>query len=127
MECRDTLEPGHHHHRIVGRIVLGEIAQRDIQRVAPGEDESRLIERAVTDADTVEAFDDASQEARFSIAVAGFAQRLRGDAWLADGYDWAAIRDSAAGAVGEDAFGYRAEFLDLVELAEAADEALDKP
>jgi Ca-activated chloride channel family protein len=93
----------------------------------PGEDESRLIERAVTDADTVDDVGEASQEARFSIAVAGFAQRLRGDAYLAEGYDWAAIRESAAGAIGEDEFGYRAEFLDLVDRAQAADEARDKP
>ena len=105
----------------------GEFGFLRLRYKRPGEDDSRLIERAMTDADALSDVAEASQEARFSIAVAGFAQRLRGDAYLADGYDWAAIRDSAAGAIGEDEFGYRAEFLGLVDLAQAADEARDKP
>ena len=105
----------------------GEFGFLRLRYKRPGEDDSRLIERVMTDADALSDVAEASQEARFSIAVAGFAQRLRGDAYLADGYDWAAIRDSAAGAIGEDEFGYRAEFLGLVDLAQAADEARDKP
>ncbi|WP_291845059.1 VWA domain-containing protein [Maricaulis sp.] len=105
----------------------GEFGFLRLRYKRPGEDDSRLIERPVTDADRVMDFEDAPQEARFSIAVAGFAQRLRGDAYLGDEYDWAAIRETAAGAMGADAFGYRAEFLDLVSQAEAADAARFKP
>ena len=107
--------------------LAGEFGFLRLRYKRPGEDDSRLIERPITASDAVADFGDAPQEARFSIAVAGFAQRLRGDSYLAEGYDWAAIRQTAASAVGEDSFGYRAEFLELVDLAAAADAARDKP
>jgi Ca-activated chloride channel family protein len=87
-----------------------------------GEDESILMERTVTDADAVRTFDEADTEVRFSVAVAGFAQLLRGDPYLQDGYSWEAVAEDAASALGEDEFGYRAEFLELVERARRIDE-----
>lgn len=106
----------------------GEFGHLRLRYKRPGEDDSRLIERPVTDADAVSAFGDAPQEARFSIAVAGFAQRLRGDAYLGDDYGWAEIAETAGDALGEDIYGYRAEFLDLVnQAAEIDNEGGDKP
>ena len=80
------------------------------------------MERTVTDADAVRTFDEADTEVRFSVAVAGFAQLLRGDPYLQDGYSWEAVAEDAASALGEDEFGYRAEFLELVERARRIDE-----
>ena len=83
-----------------------------------------LMERPVTDADTVDTFAEADSEVRFSVSVAGFAQLLRGDPYLQDGYGWEAVAEDASGALGEDEFGYRAEFLDLVERARRIDEGV---
>jgi Ca-activated chloride channel homolog len=93
----------------------------------PGEDESILMERTVTDADAVERFMDADSEVRFSVSVAGFAQILRGDPYLADDYSFDSVIGAASGALGEDEFGYRAEFIDLVERAQALSEDVTKP
>ncbi|HRP79053.1 MAG TPA: VWA domain-containing protein [Aquamicrobium sp.] len=85
---------------------------------APGEAASRLIETPVTDGNAVPAFAGASEDARFSVAVAAFGQKLRGTDAVADyGYD--GIMEIAAAARGADPFGYRAEFLSLVRLAAA--------
>ncbi|MEP3072369.1 VWA domain-containing protein [Maricaulis sp.] len=100
----------------------GEYGLLRLRYKEPGEDESILMERTVTDADTVRTFDDADTEVRFSIAVAGFAQLLRGDPYLQDGYSWEAVAEDAGSALGEDEFGYRAEFLELVERARRIDE-----
>jgi Ca-activated chloride channel family protein len=62
--------------------------------------------------------DAASSDARFSVAVAAFARKLRGDPDLSD-YDWGQIRTLADAARGSDTFGYRAEFVRLVSIAKA--------
>jgi Ca-activated chloride channel family protein len=59
-------------------------------------------------------------EARFATAVAAFGQRLRGGDYVgAFGYDQ--IAEVAREARGTDRDGYRAEFIDLVEMAKALD------
>ncbi|MGB3900796.1 MAG: von Willebrand factor type A domain-containing protein [Mesorhizobium sp.] len=86
----------------------------------PNEDISKLIETPVTAADEVSAFEKASADQRFSVAVAVFGQKLRDeDATSGFGYD--RIGEIAAGARGTDPFGYRSEFLSLVRLASALD------
>lgn len=102
--------------------LAGEYGLLRLRYKEPGEDESILIERTVTDADAVRTFGEADTEVRFSIAVAGFAQLLRGDPYLQDGYSWEAVAEDAGSALGEDEFGYRAEFLELVERARRIDE-----
>jgi Ca-activated chloride channel family protein len=65
------------------------------------------------------AIDQASTEVSFSIAVAAFGQLLRGEPYLKRfGYD--EVIALATTARGEDPFGYRAEFLNLVRLAKTA-------
>ncbi len=93
----------------------------------PGEDESILMERTVTDADAVERFMDADSEVRFSVSVAGFAQLLRGDPYLAGDYTFDSVIGAASTALGDDEFGYRAEFIELVERAQALSEDATKP
>ena len=95
-----------------------EIAFLKIRYKRPDEDESILIERPIGAADEIASIDAAPQESRFATAVAAFGQRLRNEGRLGDfGYD--AIAELADDAKGEDPFGYRAEFLNLVRLAEA--------
>ena len=85
----------------------------------PGEEDSLLMERAITQDDWVASFEAASAPVRFSTQIAGFAQILRGDPYLADEtYDYDAIANWANGALGEDEYGFRAEFIELVEIAQ---------
>jgi Ca-activated chloride channel family protein len=83
----------------------------------PGEATSRLIEQAVRAAEALPSLDTAPAEQRFAIAVAAFAQRLRGESAL-DGFSYANIADLANAARGADPEGYRAEFVRLVRMAE---------
>jgi len=57
---------------------------------------------------------------RWAVAVAGFGQRLRGDPRVGDGFGWKEIGDLAQGARGQDPFGLRAEFVQLVRNAQDA-------
>ena len=85
----------------------------------PSEDTSRLISVPVTRALEVARIEDAPREMRFSLAVAAFGQLLQGAQYLKDfGYDQ--VLALAGGARGEDAFGYRAEFMNLARLAKSA-------
>ena len=79
----------------------------------PGASVSQLIETPIgTTLTTPDA------EARFATAIAGFGQLLRGETYLGDwSYDDAVAL--ATGAKGEDTFGYRAEAVTLMRLAES--------
>ena len=79
----------------------------------PGESESILMEQAIPVSET-----GASNDVRFSVAMAGFGELLRGGTFLGD-WGWNAAIDLATGARGEDRFGYRAEAITLMRLAEA--------
>ena len=65
-----------------------------------------------------------SARLRWSAAVAAYADLLRGGSHIG-GFGWSNVRALAAGAIGEDRWGYRAEFLDLVDKARAV--TGDKP
>jgi Ca-activated chloride channel family protein len=94
-----------------------ELAFLKIRYKAPDGDTSKLITTPVTDANAVENLDAASNDVRFSIAVAGFGQKLRHtDETATYGYDQ--ILDLASTSRGEDSYGYRAEFLQLVRIAD---------
>ncbi|WP_288192467.1 VWA domain-containing protein [uncultured Phyllobacterium sp.] len=82
----------------------------------PNGDVSKLITTPVTKANEVSAAE--SNDVRFSTAVAAFGQKLRGTDSLAT-YSYADIARLGAGSRGDDAFGYRSEFLSLVRLADA--------
>ncbi|MGJ3233247.1 MAG: vWA domain-containing protein [Oceanicaulis sp.] len=96
----------------------GEFAFLRMRYKRPGEDESRLIETPVTEADTI-AFSEAPDDVRFSVAAAAYAQLLRGAAYL-DGFTFEDAAEIARTSRGEDPFGYRGEFLQLLALAETA-------
>mgnify|MGYP003342515013 CR=1 FL=1 len=61
----------------------------------------------------------ASKDLRFAAAVASFGMLLRGSEYKGDA-TFSSIAEIAAGALGTDAGGYRAEFLDLVRKARDA-------
>jgi Ca-activated chloride channel family protein len=73
----------------------------------------------VTRAAEVDAGDAGALETRFAAAVAGFGQLLRGGRHMGD-FSYDDVTALAAGAKGDDPFGYRAEFVNLVRLANSA-------
>ena len=96
-----------------------ELAFVKIRYKRPDADTSILITRAVTTADAFESVDSAPRETRFATAVAAFGQLLRGGRHTGD-YAYDDVIALAQGARGDDPFGYRAEFLNLVRLAKTA-------
>ncbi|MGH8431793.1 MAG: YfbK domain-containing protein, partial [Solimonas sp.] len=97
----------------------GEYAFLRINYKLPAETASRRIELAITQALEKTAIDQVSREVRFSVAVAAFGQLLRGEPYL-KGFGYDDVIALAAGARGEDLFGYRTEFLNLIRLAKTA-------
>ena len=87
----------------------------------PDEDESRLIETPISAADDVSPGDGGTpaREARFAASVAAFGQILRGGRYTGD-YSLDDVIALANANKGEDEFGYRAEFVNLVRLAKSA-------
>ena len=102
--------------RETGPGVTNELAFVRLRYKVPGTDKSRLIERPVR-TDSITTLDKAGDEFRFAAAVAAFGQLLKGGEHIGD-YDFADIVELAAGARGNDPFGYRGEFLSLVRLAD---------
>ncbi len=95
----------------------------------PGEATSKLVDRPITVADQVSDISKAPEATRFATAVAGYGSLLRGDPYLDKSFTWDRVIDLASGAKGEDAFGYRAEFVSLARLAKTAatQESLKQP
>ena len=85
---------------------------------APEGGSSMLIEQALRVAEISESMEDTSADYRFSAAVAGFAQILREDNSLGS-FSYENVITLAGSARGDDEFGYRAEFINLVRTASA--------
>jgi len=102
-----------------GAADSGELLTVKFRYKEPGGKKSVLITRPLADADA--AWKDASENLRFSSAVAGFGMLLRGSEHSGD-LDYAKVRKMARRASGEDEGGYRAEFLRLVDKAAMLDE-----
>jgi Ca-activated chloride channel homolog len=84
----------------------------------PGEKESKLISEPIP-LRTGSTSAAVKRDVQFSTAVAGFAQLLRGGTYTGSlRYD--DVIEAAQGARGEDRFGYRAEFIELVRRARQA-------
>ena len=96
----------------------GEIALFRLRYKLPGEAKSTLYEQPIMAEATV-SFEEAPAEARFATAVAGFGQLLRGAVNL-DAFSYDDVLSIAQGSRGDDKFGYRSEFLQLVRLAKSA-------
>lgn len=94
----------------------GELAFLKMRWKKPDGETSELATLPVTDANAVADVSAASTDVRFSVAVAAFGQKLKGVTALQD-YAYGSILGLAEAAKGNDPFGYRAEFLKLVQLA----------
>jgi len=84
----------------------------------PTENSSRLIEVPLLKSDIIESIATTSNSYKFSAAVAGFAQLLRGGENLST-MNKKDIIDLAQQGRGEDLHGYRGEFINMVKLAQA--------
>jgi len=106
----------------------GEYAFLKIRYKLPGEKVSKLITRPVTDADATKDFNTVSPDMRFAASVAGAAQLLRADPYIKS-FSFDKAIDMANAAKGDDKFGYRAEFVQMLRLAKAlpAQKPLDPP
>ncbi len=96
----------------------GELAFLKIRYKKTDSDTSSLITTPVTEENAVPSLQQAGQDVRFSVAVAAFGQKLRGTDAVST-YPYGSILDLAAGAKGDDPYGYRAEFLNMVRLAKS--------
>jgi Ca-activated chloride channel family protein len=83
----------------------------------PDGETSKLIETPLATA-RLDKPESTNRELDFAAAVAAFGQKLRGGDYLKD-YSYDQIAELAKAARGSDEDGMRAEFIDLVELAEA--------
>lgn len=85
----------------------------------PAEDESALLEFPFKDRG--ESDEDVSDDFRFASAVAAFGMRLRQSRYIDQQFSLEGIAEIAAGAKGEDPHGRRAEFVEIVKRAAAAE------
>ena len=96
-----------------------EIALLRLRYKLPESDRSKLLEQPIRTAEIKDA-SQMSVDFRFASAVAGFGQLLRGGRYTEHfGYDQ--VLALAQDARGKDAFGYRGEFISLVNLARTLD------
>jgi len=96
---------------------VSEIARVRLRYKRPDQNQSRLIEKIVAKSDMIERLDGASSDYRFAASVAAFGQWLRDSKYLGD-FDLQQLVALANESRGADAFGYRAEFVQLVQLAD---------
>ncbi|WP_428156451.1 vWA domain-containing protein [Brevundimonas sp.] len=97
----------------------GEIGFVQVRYKLPGQSRSELIQQPLTNRASGQVGAQPPEATRWAIAVAGFGQKLRGDPWMAADYGWDRIVDQAQGARGEDPYGDRAEFVQMVRAAES--------
>lgn len=96
-----------------------ELAFLKIRYKEPGGATSKLIEQPIASR-AFASVADAPEATRWALAVAGFGERLRGSPWVDEGFGLNEIGELAQKARGDDEFGLRAEFVQLVRNASAA-------
>jgi Ca-activated chloride channel family protein len=94
----------------------GEVGFVQVRFKPPGGDTSRLIQRVLSNSG--HGAGSPPESTRWALAVAAFGQKLRDDPWMDAGYGWDAILAQAQAARGEDAYGQRAEFVQMVRAAQ---------
>ena len=93
-----------------------EIALLRLRYKLPNRDSSKLVERPILLANIEKELAKTSTSFRFSASVAGFGQLLRGGKYTAD-FSYDDVLELARLSRGDDPFGYRGEFISLVNLA----------
>jgi Ca-activated chloride channel family protein len=106
---QETLKPG-------GKLPENELAYVKLRYKKPNTEKSELIEQVIS-RQALQPLSQASSEFRFAVAVAGFGQLLRDNAHTGV-WQYEDARKLAASAIGKDPYGYRAEFVKLVALAQ---------
>jgi Ca-activated chloride channel family protein len=91
----------------------GELAFLKLRYKAPEGESSQLISHPISSKQMETKLERTSEEFRFSAAVAAFGQLLRGGRYTGQ-FAYDDVEQLARGARGEDKFGYRSEFLQLV-------------
>ena len=94
-----------------------ELAYLKVRYKLPGQPNSHLIERPIGARDVYASVQAAPEATRWAVSVAAFGQMLKRDPRLDAGFGWPQVIDLAQGARGEDPFGLRAEFVQLVRAA----------
>ena len=94
-----------------------EIAFLRLRYKAPDGEVSNLIERPIALADLERDLRQTSERYRFAAAVAGFGQLLRGAKYM-EQFGYSDVLGLARSSRGADPFGYRGEFITLVDLAQ---------
>ena len=95
----------------------GEVGFVQVRYKLPGERDSRLMQRVVANSGAGRVSAPPPESTRWALAVAAFGQKLRNDPWMGDGYGWDDILEQAQGARGEDPFGERAAFVQMIRAA----------
>ncbi len=102
-----------------GAGLSGELGFVKIRYKLPKSDTSRLISTPIDRSVEYASFAAAPQNARFATGVAGFAELLKGGKYSGSlSYD--DVLRIATGARGEDGYGYRSEFIQMVRAAKTA-------
>ena len=96
----------------------GEIGELRLRWKAPEGGASRLLREVVRTDAALDAVDGADEDFRFAAAVAAWGELLR-DGTRTNGFGHDDVVRLAAGARGDDPFGYRAGFVELVRLSDA--------
>lgn len=103
---------------VVSEHKTNEIAFLKLRYKQPGATTSKLISQAITCKDILADINNASDNLRFSSAVAAFAQLLRGGKYTGP-FSYDDVLKLARKSRGDDPFGYRGEFISMVNMAEA--------
>jgi len=104
--------------RLEKSIKNNELAFLRLRYKQPDGDKSTLVEQAINRNHVQTDIAKTSDRFRFSASVAAFGQQLRGADYL-KGYGYSEILELARESRGNDPFGYRGEFVKLVNLAKS--------
>ncbi|MDP4983877.1 vWA domain-containing protein [Pseudoalteromonas tunicata] len=93
-----------------------ELAYVKLRYKAPNSDVSKLMSQAIFASETQSQFAQASQDFQFAATVAGFADKLKGEKYTGL-WQYQQLIDVAVANKGDDPFGYRNEFIQLLRTA----------
>ncbi len=100
---------------------IDELAFVKLRYKLPDQDKSNLITMPVMTKDIYQSLEDAPIEARFASSVAAFGQKLARSKFTHD-IDYEQIINLAQANKGDDPYGYRSEFVQIVRAAEKIDQ-----
>ncbi|VEF25013.1 Mg-chelatase subunit ChlD [Shewanella baltica] len=103
-----------------------EIAFLKLRYKLPAQTQSQLLSYPIRLDQSVKQLEQASDDFRFAAAVAGLGQLLNGSHYLHQ-FDYTKLSLLARSALGDDPFGYRHEFVQLMETAAAIEQSNQMP